>query len=358
MKRRIVIVGSYPPPYGGISVHIQRACEEFSRDYEIEVLDFYQSVENPGRESFVHYCGNQKPFNLLKALAFLGKKKAHLYHFHVSAMSNFVFAGYLLLLSLGRNVNKIITIHSGSFVSNYERASFVKKALIKRLIEKFDHIINVNEEGMVLLKNVGIPEEKMSVVPAFLPPVLENSEQIAETIRGLRQKVKKIFLVSGCALSYYGFHLLLDSLDQYGEEKKDFGVVFAFYRTYDEQYVLELERRLKGHYNYAILNDLNPNQFSFLISLVDIYVRPTDRDGDAVSLREAAFFGKQILASDCIKRPSDVLLFETMNSDSLKKVLDVAIEDEEKGRAQFDYYENMNRLSGIYKRMSFPEHGL
>ncbi|WP_434043198.1 MULTISPECIES: hypothetical protein [Sorangium] len=37
------------------------------------------------------------------------------------------------------------------------------------------------------------------------------------------------------------------------------------------------------------MTDLDPNDFSSLLSLVDVLLRPTTTDGDAVTVREAGY---------------------------------------------------------------------
>jgi glycosyltransferase involved in cell wall biosynthesis len=52
--------------------------------------------------------------------------------------------------------------------------------------------------------------------------------------------------------------------------------------------------------------------FSFVrvIENSDIVLRPTNADGDAVTIREAIFLNKPVLASDVIDRPEGTLLFK------------------------------------------------
>ena len=50
-------------------------------------------------------------------------------------------------------------------------------------------------------------------------------------------------------------------------------------------------------------------------------MRATDRDGDAVAIREASYFGKTVIASDCVERPSGTILFRTGDAESLAGAL-------------------------------------
>ena len=65
--------------------------------------------------------------------------------------------------------------------------------------------------------------------------------------------------------------------------------------------------------NFFLLNGI----FSFakIIENSDIVLRPTHADGDAITIREALFLGKLILASDIVQRPQGTLLFKTRDQE-------------------------------------------
>ena len=53
----------------------------------------------------------------------------------------------------------------------------------------------------------------------------------------------------------------------------------------------------------------------------DIVLRPTNFDGDSLTVREALMLGKPIVASDVVVRPAGTTLFENRNTDDLYKKL-------------------------------------
>jgi hypothetical protein len=265
-------------------------------------------------------------------------------------MGNFVYAGYFLFMALDRRVKKVITIHSGSFIQNVDSMVFVKRYLITRLLKRFDHIIVVNEEMRDFLSSYIASENRVSVIPAFLPPTIEAVPVIKRDVDSLRRKVSKVFLLSGSGLPYYGYHIMLDALGSSDELKKETGTIFAFYNDIDEDYVKKLKARL-GSYNLVVYKDLSHGHFAYLLSLVDIYVRATDRDGDAIVIREAGYFGKQVIASDCVQRPDNILLFKTMDATSLRLKMEHAVKDYQIGIARFDFNEYKDKCIQLYKRL-------
>ena len=349
-KKRIAVVGGYPPPYGGVNVHIQRLKREYSDSFEVHVIDLFGGRdENPILDG-VHRFHGIKPFKLWRSIKLLRELAPHVVHFHVSAMAKFAVVGFLFVVTLKKGTKKIITIHSGSFVQQYQKSGRLRQMMVNRILRVFDRVISVNTENKAMLKKLGIPEKRISVIPAFLPPIAERSKIIEEEINKLRDGTRKIVLVSGYALKYYGFHLVIDALNSLIMKRKDLlAIIFVFYHAYDNEYVISLERSLKQSVPYRIFKDLNPGEFSFLLSKIDIYVRATDRDGDAVALREAIYYGKQIIASDCVKRPHGVMLFESARADSLRKAIEITLNDSAQGIATFDITENRDKLFSVYQ---------
>lgn len=71
----------------------------------------------------------------------------------------------------------------------------------------------------------------------------------------------------------------------------------------------------------------------------DVFVRPTNTDGDAVSLREALYFWIPSVASDAVQRPEGTVLFNSRDIDDFTaKVKDM-----------IDIYERYKRISETVK---------
>jgi len=287
----------------------------------------------------------------MKAVYHLFHSEADLVHFHISAIGNFYMAGFPLIWSAQASTCKVLTIHSGSFSEKLNQSNYLKKAAFKYLLKKIDHIIVVNESQKAFLGHLDLPLDKISVVPAFLPPVVKKNDQLKNDVCQLRTKSDVLILVSGYALWYYGFHVVIEALKNLGSIDKSISVIFAFYNSYDESYVTELKADLADNFPHLIYRDLCPDEFAYLLSLIDIYVRPTDRDGDAVALREAAYFGKQVIASDCVQRPEGTLLFKTMDAASLSQAVIKVIECKSSGCISFDFEINKLKLLDIYSTL-------
>jgi glycosyltransferase involved in cell wall biosynthesis len=69
-------------------------------------------------------------------------------------------------------------------------------------------------------------------------------------------------------------------------------------------------------------------QMSFvrLIEMADMVVRPTNTDGDALTIKEALYLGKPVLASDVVKRPDGTNLFKNRDVADMADKMAVMLE--------------------------------
>ena len=112
---KILVVGAFPPPIGGITVHIKRLFDSLrDKGHQVEVYDF-GGKPSPQKPDEV-YSTCQKI--LQRLLNYYRKKHPDtIIHIHVSAMGKFRWIGPILI-TIFRNYPKVITINSGSFIKN------------------------------------------------------------------------------------------------------------------------------------------------------------------------------------------------------------------------------------------------
>ena len=66
-----------------------------------------------------------------------------------------------------------------------------------------------------------------------------------------------------------------------------------------------------------------PISFVRLMEKSDLVIRATNTDGDALTVREALYLNKPVIASDVVKRPKGTILFKNRDSDDLyKKIIE------------------------------------
>lgn len=349
-KPKLILVGSYPPPTGGCSVHVQRLSKSVKRQFDVTVLDFYNNKNSSTVERMVFRCGSRPPMNLIRAAYQLKRQKPHLIHFHVSSLGRFVFVGRLLGICSGKETKKILTIHSGSFVVNFKQLGVIKRYLLKNLLNSLDHLIVVSDEQNKLLNKIGYSSSTISLIPAFIPPEVSVNEALQNDIHDLKRKEKIVFVSSGYAIPIYRYEVILDAIEQSAYSDK-IGLILCFYNQPDQKYLSEIRTRVKANPNVLTLFNLDSGQFNFVLSQCEIYVRATELDGDCVAIREAIYHNKRVIASDCVHRPVECKLFSSGSVDSLRDAIDALLEDSSAVIEPNESINNADKIKNIYYRL-------
>jgi len=308
----IALIGAYPPPYGGVSVHIQRMKEGLEkRGYKCIVYNLgkYPSIE----KNII--CIKHIRTWLLKYL-FLAREDV--IHFHDSDWRIWVIAGLLGLL----NKKVIISIHGASLRNSLKRACWFQKRIIIFTLRHVSFIIVVNLRIKELLISIGIKPENIVVIPAFIPPTIRD-----EDIKKVPQEVWDFIdrhnpIISGNAFKIifynnqdlYGIDMCIDLCANLKKHYPNVGFVFGLPDIGEYNYFKKMQQKIqvKGIEN-NFLFQTKPCQFYPIIMKSDVFIRPTNTDGASVSLREALYFKVPSLASNITSRPKETILFENRN---------------------------------------------
>ncbi len=316
-KKNILFIGPLPPPVGGVSIHIKRLTSLIRDDYNLDFVD----------ES---YLIKKEYFNLrtYRLGPYLRKvRNADLLYIHSGKRQLVIFHILIAKLLCKRT---ILTMHGYPWVN---------KNLL-RFIDSFfysmaDRIILVNS---FILQRVKLPERKCIVKWAFVPPVMEEEPALPGHITEWIDRKKKLgdLIISANAyqLKYfnsqdlYGLDMCIEAADRL--VNKGYHVSFIYIVSSLEKnrdlYEKYLEQITNSHFrdNFLLLNE--ETSFVRLITCSDIIIRPTNTDGDALTVREAIHLGKPVIASDVIPRPAETILFKNRNDDDLEKQLIRTIE--------------------------------
>jgi glycosyltransferase involved in cell wall biosynthesis len=303
MKGKVAMIGVYPPPLGGISIHIQRLCKYLD---QIEVpYTVYDNV--PGKkEKEIVFTG---PIEKWSVKYFFTAKESVIHCHFLRWQVRF----FLSLLKL-RGKRIIFTFHS--YRPNEEHLSFIKRWMIRITGFLGDAFICVSEKIAEDLVAVGIPRKKIEVISGFIPPVGDLHPPIPASVERFISEGSPIIVANGVVGNFYnnedlyGVDLCIELTRALREDYPNLRFVFCITQTINEAYRKQLEEKihsygLEDHFLFT-----HGMEFYPLIMRADLLVRPTNSDGDAISIREALWFGTPVLASDCVQRPKEVKLFK------------------------------------------------
>jgi len=363
---KVLLVGGYPPPYGGVTIHIQRLCQ-FLMDSGIDtkvvthISDNHLSLEKV--PILIYLYGNrlQKYFQLRRVLK---NTDVQIVHFHASVLDNLIVGGKSLV-KLPKRSRKLLTIHSGKFIPAYHSRGFFYRLIVRRLLRSFDYLIAVNDNlKTFFVCELGIDPQKVVLIPTYISPKNETGRKINPLIETRIKEIQSssgfTVLISGYGFDYYGYDLFLDAIDRIQKTNKvEIGLIFVFYTQFDPIYKAHLSKRIQCYKHHLILENLETLDFLEILNRVNLLVRPTLMDSYGVTVAEALSLGTPVIASDVCQRPSGTILVKTGDRADLSEKMEYVINNyseirkqienikpQEYGQDILNFYENI-LLKGI-----------
>lgn len=335
-NKRILIIGPYPPPYGGVSIHIFRFYNLLKEEFSFDFID-----ESPNKKSDFF---NIRGLNIVGYLKKIGNSDI----LYVHSGSNLI---RILHLLVGRIYSKKIILVLHGFTSKPPKFIFYINGLIYRLATT---IIVVNGD---IRKRLYLSEKKSIIKEAFIPPFLIDELELPENILKLICQSKRNGKIIICSNAFrlkkymnqdlYGLDMCIEVAKRLVNKEISFIFIFVVSsvaeknETYLKMETLIKELNLEKHF-FLINENLS---FVKLMQQSDIVIRPTNTDGDSLTIREGLFLNKKVLASDVVQRPEGVILFENRNMNDLEKKLVELISSGDKvnGKMYQQDHENLHK---------------
>ncbi len=311
-NKKIAILGLYPPPFGGVSVHIQRVADQFLQQHN-KVYLF--ATEQWLRRIF--------PLYMVKLVVWILIKRPQYIYYHSSYL-NFSIAELVLLSFVKSLLRSSMTIVDHDCRHLYTRSDRYKRWYNWVLQVKGCAVVCIGSSTWKSYKDNGIKPSSYAVEQAFLPPVTATTHLILETYPSslftFLRDYTPLMVVSAAHLmlidgkDIYGLDVCIDMLAGIKARYPDAGLIIGLPQVRDASYLSSLQRRMKEKGVAEQIYILYGNKELWpLLQKVDLFVRPSLSDGDSVSVREALHFNVPVVASDVVERPERVHCFKKGN---------------------------------------------
>ena len=277
MSNKLLIVGTVPPPIGGVSVHVSRLLKYLK----------YKKCD--------HIFCDYKKINVRIFSHFLNSSIIHIH------ANNPFFILFCIILSSIFFKKIIITIH-GEFL--YERNGLLHNFFEKLSVKFSDFPILLNkkdvDKALILNKNA-------LFISSFITPY--NEPHLPKNIIDLvsKNKHKSIFCSNA-----YRMNFDKSGNEIYGilELTNYFNISPQFYFILSDpsgEYLSYFNsNNIKLNNNILIIN--SRHSFYRVLQISDCFIRNTITDGDSLSVRESLYLNKKVIATDCVSRPKSVIL--------------------------------------------------
>lgn len=340
---RVLQVGPYSPPHGGIQTHVV-ALRRYLQQQGVtcDVIDMNRFRRTDG-------CGIFGPRNALHLLWLLLTLPADVVHLHIGGN----LTTRLLVLSLicgwlpGRK--SVLTFHSGGYPSSPEGKSASHNTLRGWIMRQFDHVIGVNQEIVGVFKRYGLPARRLSLIQPHSLPAGPPTVDLPEQLGAFCAAHQPILVSVGLLEPEYDLPLQIDALGLIREKFPTAGLMLIGSGSLEP----ELRQRINSKdYSQDILlcGDVDRDVTLRVIADSDVFLRTTLFDGDSIAVREALHFGVPVIASDCAARPPGVMLVPKTDLRSLLAAIETCLSQTKSQPPQRDVRdENLESVLKLYR---------
>jgi glycogen synthase len=312
---KVLLVGDYPPPHGGVAVHVevlQRAVR--ATGARCDVLDVGK--------------GQLPAFGVVPAQSY-GAFAAHLaryalrgfrIHVHTSGANpkSWMLASACAVAGKLSGTPPLVTFHSGLGPA-WLAEDPLRAKIACAVSNSYGTVIAVSDEIRAALVSCGVSRERIEVLPAFSREFLAPGAPPHGFLE-LREEARPLYCAMLAPLPVYGAEPLLRAFARVHAANSRARLALYGPGTGEMAGVVA---RLCGDAAPAVrcFGEVHRPAALALIAGCDVFVRPTLADGDSVSVREAVALGRAVVATSVGNRPPEARLVAPGDSVALAAAL-------------------------------------
>jgi glycogen synthase len=305
---KILLIGPWPPPHGGISVHVSGVHRQLiAAGVTCAVLD---TGVIPRRLSFAVELASRAA-------------RGWTLHLHTNGHNR---NSWLLALLCGIagywNGGSVLTLHSGMMPDYVLTGSAWRGKLTGFVCRLYARVVCVGPALRDAAVSVGAPAGRTEVAPAYL--VVESPEApLDPRLFAWIERHRPVLSTTLFFRPEYGFDLLVDGIARLRGQYPALGCLVM---GSGEQSV-EASKRVRDaglENDVLLLGDVDHDTCLALMRRSHVFVRATLEDGDSISVREALALGVPVVASRVGSRPPGAILFHPGDVEDMFSKVDLA----------------------------------
>lgn len=320
----IHLVGPFPPPFGGVSVHVMRLRRRLlEAGHQCAVW----GIHDDPKERLFELGAWRRGLRKLRLV-----EDDAIFHFHASHL----VAG---LLAPTRS-RVLFSVHNERIHQTLTGGRFPRQWLVRKItarnFRRVRRLVAVSEQAKERLVRFGFDGSTISVINAYLAPSREeaaNPDNVEE-MRAFRRRFDIVATANAGVLRFfegedlYGIDMCLDMIARIGKDHPGFGLVLALPGAEGTEYLATLQARAEElGVSTRILWLLRPGAYHPILQECDMFLRPTNTEGFSISVAESFEFGLPVVASDAVPRPEGCLVFRNRNVDDFVAKVGQAIRE-------------------------------
>lgn len=319
MKLRVLQLGPFPPPMGGVQTNLvaihQMLLDGGHQSRVINLTRFRRPDED----------GIYFPESAGQVMRLLWTLPADIVHLHVGGALPLRLLLLALVCTLLPGRRAVFTFHSGGYPDSPEGASAGYWTLRGFVLRRFDRLIAVNTALADVFRRLGARTERVLAVPPYVLPDTLPAVAFPEPLETFYAAHHPVLVSMGWLEPEYDFALQIAVLAKVRERWPGAGLaILGEGRLRPE---LEIARQNSGAAAHILLAGDQPHAIALhAIARAGLFLRTTHYDGDSISVRESLHLGTPVVASDNGMRPPGVVLFPARDGDGLVTAITRALD--------------------------------
>ena len=342
---KVLQLGPYPPPHGGVQTNLVaiRECL-LANGHECLAINLtrFRGADADG----VYY-----PRSAVELARLLFRLRADIVHMHFGGDLTTRLLALAFLSSLLPGRKSVLTFHSGGYPTSPAGLTAGPRTLRGFVLRRLDGLIAVNAEIAALFRKFGVHPERIRTILPFVVKPPDPALPLTDRLRDFTAAHKPVLLTVGLLEPEYDLRLQIDAMEDILRRFPKAGLIIVGAGSL--QAGLQSQIAAKPYAEHVLLyGDLTHAMTLRLMLESDALLRTTLYDGDSVSVREALYIGTPVIATDNGMRPPGVRLVPVSNRDRLREtILEVLDGGLPRQPMAGDGQENIRQVLSFYEEM-------
>jgi glycosyltransferase involved in cell wall biosynthesis len=345
---RVVELGPYPPPHGGVQTNLVAIRQYLRRNgHSCDAINLtrFRREDADG----VYY-----PTGAAALMRLLWRLPADVLHLHFGGALTPRLVGLALFCTLLPGRKTVLTLHSGGYPGSPEGRTAGPATLRGFVLRRLDGLIAVNAEIAALFARFGARPERIRTILPFVVPPPDRSLPLPPRLAAFLNAHSPALLTVGLLEPEYDLptqiRVMAEILDRYPRA----GLLIAGAGSLEQP--LRAQIASTPYRDHVLLYGDMPHAVTLRATLeCDLLLRTTLYDGDSVSVREALYIGTPVIATDNGMRPEGVRLVPPSNPGRLRDaVCDLLSRGDARPAPAGDGQENIRAVAQFYEELLSP----
>lgn len=273
----ICLMGPWPPPYGGVSVFVQRLQSLLRRDqYDVRVLGYgdFEPVRGLARLPLM-----KEPWKLSLLRILWSSRTGRVLHDNSGLLSypvEHVARGYVGAL-MRRGTPWVLNLHDSTLPVRFEAFNESIKREYPSLISSADHVIATEAHIRDFIVDLGVPANRTSVIPPFVPTA-DDPTAPPRAVADFARAHSPLFITTGASVPVYDLLTAVRAFERVLDQYPSAGLlVVKTGFAADSDYSRQVDECLSRIGNRAfVVRDLPNPEFTACLRLADVFFRGLD----------------------------------------------------------------------------------